>query len=172
MAGAPDEGMSRLPITEMAPLLRNTLAACIPELQRCCSDPWTVIGSAAAWLAGARVEVADLDVLTSERDARSLIGQWQARLLVADKLEDADRFRSRFARFTFPFPVEIMGGLEVATPGGWRPVRIDDVRVVEVDGLGVPIPAVDEQIRWLECFGRPKDLLRAKILGNLQGALA
>ncbi|HET6805244.1 MAG TPA: hypothetical protein VFH59_07380 [Frateuria sp.] len=151
-----------------AATLRHTLAACVPDLQRHCSDPWIVIGSAAALLVGAPVDVADLDVLTSVGDARSLIGHWQGRLLATDGLKDADRFRSHFARFAFPHPVEVMGGLEVATPEGWRPVRIGAIRMVEVDGLDVPVPTIQEQVRLLEWFDRPKDRLRAETLKNLK----
>jgi len=172
MAGAPPPDMSLLPISDMGARLRSTLAACVPELQRHCVDPWVVIGSAAAWLVGAHVEVADLDVLTSTRDARSLAGHWRACALAADKLEGADRFRSHFARFRFGLPVEVMGDLEVMTPAGWTPVRIDASRIVEVDGLGVPVPTVGEQIRLLECFDRPKDRLRIGLLKSLEGTVA
>ena len=164
--------MSRRPISEMAPTLRSTLAVCVPELQRRCADPWVVIGSAAAWLVGAQVEVADLDVLTSASDARFLADHWRGRALAADKLEGADRFRSHFARFEFPLSVEVMGDLEVATPGGWKPVRVGATRMVEVDGFDVPVPTVEEQIRLLECFGRPKDRLRAGLLKGLEGTFS
>jgi hypothetical protein len=172
MAGTSGEGMSLFPTLEVAPSLRQTLAACVPELQRRCADSWVVIGSAAAHLAGAQVEVADLDVLTSTRDAQSLIDHWHGRLLATDTPVDADRFRSRFARFEFPLPVEIMGDLEVATPDGWRPVRVGEIRRVEIDGLNVPVPTIAEQIRLLEGFGRPKDSQRAGLLKRLQGTLA
>jgi hypothetical protein len=172
MAVPPGEGMSLRPAIELATSLRHTLAACVPDLQRCCVDSWVVIGSSAACLAGARVEVADLDVLTSARDARSLIDHWHGRLLAVDAPVDVDRFRSRFARFEFPLPVEVMGDLEVAAPDGWRPVRIGEIRTVEIDGLRVPIPTVAEQIRLLEWFGRPKDARRAELLKPLAGTLA
>ncbi|SEJ48596.1 hypothetical protein [Frateuria terrea] len=164
--------MNLFPTTGTAPLLGQTLAACVPELRRRCSDPWAVIGSAAAWLAGADVEVADVDVLTSARDARSLVRHWQGRLLDTAGLKDADRFRSHFARFDFPLPVEVMGDLEVARPEGWRRVHVGATTLVQIDRLSVPIPTLDEQLRLLECFGRPKDRLRAGLLTHLRDAPA
>ena len=161
--------MSLAPGARMAASLRRTLAACVPELQRHCVGPWVVIGSAAACLAGADVEVADLDVLTGINDARFLIDHWQARLLATETSKDADRFRSCFARFVFPLPLEIMGDLEVHSTGVWQPVRIGATRTVRIDGLDVPIPTIPEQIRLLECFGRPKDLHRVELLKELQG---
>jgi hypothetical protein len=152
----------------MDPSLKHTLIACMPELQRHCADPWVVIGSAAARLAGAEVTVADVDVLTSARDARALASHWQARLLATEAAKDADRFRSQFARFDFPVPVEVMGDLELASPDGWAAVRVEATRTVQIDGVGVPIPTLAEQLRLLEAFGRPKDRERAERLRRLR----
>jgi hypothetical protein len=153
---------------DTAAALRDVLAAVGPDLQRHCRDPWVVIGSAAACLAGADVTVADLDVLTSVRDADTLIGQWRARRDETHAPAGAERFRSRFARFLFPgLPVEVMGGLELCGEHGWAPVRIGAVVTCEVAGIAVPIPAVAEQVRILESFGRPKDHQRAAWLKHL-----
>jgi hypothetical protein len=152
--------------------LKRTLAACVPELRRHCLDPWVVIGSAAARLAGAEVTVADVDVLTSVRDARSLVGHWHARLLTTEASKDGDRFRSQFARFDFPVEVEVMGGLELASPDGWNAVRVGATVTVDIDGLAVPVPALAEQVRLLESFDRPKDRERAARLRRLGGHAA
>lgn len=164
--------MSQAQSAGTAASLRRTLAACVPELQRCCADPWVVIGSAAAWLAGAEVTVADVDVLTSVRDARAMIDHWQDRWLGTDNPKDGDRFRSHFARFDFPVPVEVMGGLELASPGGWKAVHVEAVRPIAIDGTSVPVPTLAEQRRLLESFGRPKDRERVERLKQLEGSRA
>lgn len=149
-------------------ILHRALVAVVPELHRCCRDSWTLIGSAAARLAGAEVVVADLDVLTTRRDAEALIDQWQGQLDKAHAPAGADRFRSHFARFRFTdLPLEIMGGLELFGANGWEPVQVGKTMTVEVAGLHVPIPVVTEQVRVLESFGRPKDLQRAALLKSL-----
>lgn len=172
MAGPPGEGMSPPQPACTAASLRRTLAACVPELQRHCADPWLVIGSAAAWLAGADVTVADVDVLTSVRDAGMMIDHWQARLLGTDGQKDGDRFRSRFARFDFPVPVEIMGGLELASPDGWKAVHVEAIQSIRIGGASVPFPTIAEQIRLFESFGRPKDKERVERLKQLGGSRA
>ena len=153
---------------DTAAALREVLIASVPDLHRYCRDPWTLIGSGAAWLVGARVTVADLDVLTSTRDAETLIDHWRMRLDATTSAAGAERFRSRFGRFVFPgLAVEIMGGLEVADEAGWEPVRVGEIMTVDVAGMRVPIPPVEEQIRVLESFGRPKDRQRAALLKSL-----
>jgi hypothetical protein len=153
---------------DIAAIVRRQLVEVVPDLHRHCRDRWVVIGSGAAWLAGANVTVADLDVLTSRRDADALIDHWQARLQTLQASAGAERFRSRFARFGFSgLAVEVMGGLEVFGEAGWEPVRVTDIVLVDVAGLGVPVPSVTEKIRMLESFGRPKDLQRAARLKSL-----
>lgn len=153
-----------------AAALHEALVASVPDLHRHCRDPWAVVGSGAAWLAGAKVTVADLDVLASARDAEMLIGHWRTRLDTTAVLAGAERFRSRFARFVFPgLAVEIMGGLEVSGDRGWTPVTVGEIITVDIVGMRVPIPIVPEQIRVLESFGRPKDRQRAALLKRLCG---
>jgi hypothetical protein len=77
----------------------------------------------------------------------------------------AERFRSHFARFRFPgLPVEVMGGLELNQGDGWKPVEAGRLTLAGLNGLAVPMPSVEDQIRILESFGRDKDLARAKSL--------
>lgn len=150
------------------PALREVLAASVPLLQMHCRDPWVVIGSAACALAGAEVNVADLDLLTSTDDAERLIALWPSRLDGAYVPAGADRFRSRFARFLFPgMPLEVMGDLQRHDIDGWQPVQVHDTVHAMVADLAVPIPSPHEQIRILKSFGRPKDLARAELLRAL-----
>lgn len=150
--------------------MHDALGAIVPDLRSCCRDPWALIGSGAAWLAGADVSVADLDVLTSSRDAAAMIERWHGQLQTTLPSTGAERFRSRFARFDFPgLAVEVMGGLEVAGHNGWEPVTLTDIVRVDVAGEDVCIPSVAEQIRVLKRFGRPKDLQRARLLKRLCG---
>ncbi len=168
MAGAAHTVMNATADIDTTATLHEALVASVPDLYRHCRDPWTVIGSAAAWLAGAKVTVADLDVLTSARDAEAMIRHWRVRLDTTTAAAGGERFRSRFARFVFAgLAVEIMGGLEVSDGSGWAPVAVGEIVTVDVAGVRVPIPAVHEQIRVLESFGRPKDRQRAALLKPL-----
>ncbi|WP_404547948.1 nucleotidyltransferase family protein [Dyella jejuensis] len=155
-------------MTQVSHALGEAIAASVPALHAYCRDPWVVVGSAAAALAGAAVEVADVDVLASSADAERLMALWQSLRDTRFVPAGAERFRSRFARFHFPgLPVEVMGDLQLRGSQGWQPVQVKEIVQVAVAGVPVPIPARGEQIRMLESFGRPKDLLRIQRLRAL-----
>ncbi|MGB3747462.1 MAG: hypothetical protein WA961_04630 [Rhodanobacter sp.] len=155
-------------MSHLSPALYATLADVVPDLHVHCVDPWCLIGSVAALLLGAEVEAADVDVLTSRTDAETLMAQWAPRRDLAFTPADADRFRSHFARFRFPgAPVEVMGGLELHVDDRWQPVVPGKLVLAGMNGLAVPVPSVEEQIRLCESFGRPKDLRRVALLEPL-----
>ena len=159
--------MSLFSIYEVAAPLRHTLAACVPDLHRHCVDPWVVIGSASIYLADHTLPVADLDVLTSTRDAHALRALWHDKRLPTEQAAGGERFRSYFARYAFPgVPVEVMGDLEVNDGTQWRRVRVEETRMAQIDGLVIPIPSHAEQLRLLRLFGRDKDLQRADWLAT------
>lgn len=150
--------------------LHTAFRSAIPDLHRYCRDSWTLIGSAAAWLLGADVVVADVDVLTTVRDAQMLRERWLSRASSDFVPADAKRFRSDFGRYDFAgLPFEVMGGLEVAGKNGWESVAVGEIVSVNVFGLMINIPSGAEQIRILNTFGRPKDLQRSTLLESLTG---
>lgn len=152
-------------MSHIPPALFVALAELVPELHVRCVEPWCLIGSAAARLLGAEVDVVDIDVLVSRADADTLAALWADRRDATHAPADADRFRSRFARFRFPgLPVEVMGGLELDQGDGWQPVSPGRLLLIGVQGMAVPVPSAEDQIRLFESFGREKDLLRAKLL--------
>ncbi|WP_199098665.1 hypothetical protein [Dyella sp. ASV21] len=152
-------------MSHVTPALYATLAEIVPELHVHCLDPWCVIGSAAALLMGADVSVADVDVLTSRDDAERLRVLWADRREATHEPVGADRFRSHFARFRFPgLPVEVMGGLELNQGNGWTPVSAGRLTLMGLNGLAVPVPSLQDQIRILDSFGREKDHARAYAL--------
>jgi hypothetical protein len=156
-------------MSHLSPALYATLADVVPDLHVHCVDPWCLIGSAAALVLGAEVSVADVDVLTSRADADTLMQVWAQQREPAFAPPDGDRFRSHFARFRFPgAPVEVMGGLELRLDGRWQPVAPGKLVLAGVNGLAVPVPCIDDQIRLLESFGREKDLRRAAVLRALR----
>ena len=155
-------------MSHLSPALYATLADVVPDLHVHCVDPWCLIGSTAALLLGAEVEAADVDVLTSRADAETLMGVWAQRREAGFAPPDGHRFRSHFARFRFPgAPVEVMGALELHVDDRWQPVLPGKLVLAGVNGLAVPVPSVEDQVRLCESFGRPKDLRRAALLKRL-----
>jgi hypothetical protein len=152
-------------MSHVPPALYATLAEIVPDLHVHCSAPWCLIGSAAALLLGAEVSVADVDVLTTHADADALMARWAERRESVSALAGGQLFRSHFARFRFPgVPVEVMGALELHTEDGWLAVRPGRLVLAGLNGLAVPVPYVDDQLRLFESFGREKDLRRAAAL--------
>jgi hypothetical protein len=142
--------------------LEDALAAVDAALSKT-KDIWWVIGSAAAWLAGAEVlDVADIDILVSERDAATLRASWGAD---AASREQSPLFRSQvfFRSEQFPMPVEVMAGFEIFTDGKWR--RLQPRSRVRFKGLFAP--SVAEQMEILALMDRPKDALRREALRRL-----
>jgi hypothetical protein len=156
-------------MSHIPPALFVALAEAVPELHVHCAEPWCLIGSAAARLLGAEVDVADVDVLVSRADAEVLASHWADRRDAGYAPVDGGRFRSHFARFRFPgMPVEVMGGLEHDAGEGWRAVSPGRLVLAGLQGLAVPVPSLDDQIRVLESFGRDKDRVRAAALRQLR----
>ena len=158
-------------MSHLSPALYATLAEIVPDLHVHCVDPWCLIGSTAALLLGAQTGAADVDVLTSRADAEALMTQWASRRESAFVPDDSDRFRSHFARFRFPgAPVEVMGDLEFHAGARWQAVLPGRLVLVGVNGLAVPVPSIDDQIRLFKSFGREKDMRRADALRALTAA--
>jgi hypothetical protein len=147
--------------------VRAALAVLAPELDAFCVDPWYVIGSAALALHGVALMPADIDLLTSWRDAEAAMRHWADRRERSYAPADDHRFRSHFARFRFsPLPVEVMGELEVHGASGWQPLRVAAWLDMGGDGVCLRVLTTDELQRILHGFGRPKDLQRAALLAR------
>ena len=146
------------------PALQTTLMA-VADRVAAAQDPWWIIASAAAALHGAAVEVADVDLLMSVRDAR--------RILATAGVEAAEGARSeRFHSQVFgrirglPLDLEIMADFSVCADGAWRRVVPTTREVVVVGGTTLFIPGKAELQSLLRMIGRPKDLLRASLLDH------
>lgn len=149
----------------MTPALAETLAR-VAEAASDTKDPWWIIGSAAVVLHGRDIpHVKDVDLLMSARDAETLLRRVGERPKAG---EANNRFRSLvFGCWTQPpIPVEVMGGFSIATPAGWRDVTLSTREAVTVGGARVFVPSVEELVRLLHSFGRPKDVERARLLGS------
>jgi hypothetical protein len=149
----------------MSPALVASLEA-LPAMMAEARDPWWVIASAAMALHGAAVSVADIDLLTSDRDGRHLADRHDFRPLAA---APSPRFRSSiFARhLATPVPIELMAGFHIHRDGGWHPLRPTARLFLPAGRARIPVPSVAELIEHCGWFGRPKDAQRAAILQRL-----
>ena len=127
-------------------------------------DPWWIIGSAAVALHGAEVpDIKDVDLLMMALDAERILHHLGVESCPPTY---STLFRSSvFGTWSAPpLPVEIMGDLRLSTPAGWRPVRPETRVAVTVEGKRLFVPAAAELIALLRSFGRPKDLMRIRLL--------
>ena len=140
--------------------LEESLAR-VAELLRDAAEPWWIIGSTAVALHGGDPgEIRDVDLVVGHADANRYFSRLQ--LPNAATADDA-LFRSDlFARWSGPpVPVELMAGLKVNGPGGWRPLEIHSREEVR---SGLYAPSREELRAILTLFGRDKDLRRAAAL--------
>jgi hypothetical protein len=147
------------------PAFTPGLEATLAEVSRIAAelaDEWWVIGSAAIALTGVDIEVLDVDLLLSARDARALLDGWAAAKAAAD---DQDRFRSiRGVHTGTPIPIEVMGALEVKVEDRWVRVTPNTREAVDLAGGRIFIPDTADQLALLLMFRRPQDLVRAEML--------
>ena len=147
----------------LRPELRQSLAM-TAEATAQARDPWWIIGSAAVALHGADVpDIKDIDVLMTAADAEKVLRRLglPSRPPTSSTLFRSSAFGTWGAP---PLPVEIMGDFSLATSAGWRAVRPETREVVTVDGKRLFVPAAAELIALLRSFGRPKDLIRIRLL--------
>lgn len=128
-------------------------------------DEWFIFGSAASVLSGVRIEKTnDIDILTSERDAKLLKKLWHSRDLHIDS-KPSELFRSDFSRYRFDLiDIEICGNLEIYRNNKWQPVTIFDYETLAIGKLLIKIPTLHEQKNILQLFGREKDLEKIKLV--------
>ena len=152
------------------PQIAGPLAAALDVVAEGCAglaDPWWVFGSAGMALVGVPgLTPPDVDLIVSERDARTLLQRWDAAPLEAAA---SPLFRSAiFAKAQVaPLPIEIMAGFEAFSGGAWSPVIPATRQAIDWKGRYLFTPSAAEQAAICRRFGRPKDLARVALLDAL-----
>ena len=152
--------MAQLPTAAVRTLVR------VAEVLEAAQDDWWLIGGAAVALQGLAIEIADIDVLLSARDARQVIATLNIR---PNEGVAIDRVRSDiWARWTaLPLGVDLMAGLQIRTDDHWTRVEPATREAVAVEGRVIYVPARVELVAICRLFGRPKDLERAEGLARI-----
>jgi hypothetical protein len=152
--------MAQLPSAAVRTLVR--VAGVLEAVQ----DDWWLIGGAAVALQGLAIEIADIDILLSARDAGQVIAALNIR---ANEGVAIDRVRSDiWARWTaLPLGVDLMAGLQIRTGDHWTRVEPATREAVAVEGRAIYVPARVELVAICRLFGRPKDLERAEGLARI-----
>ena len=145
--------------------IMRTLAGVAKELGQVDED-WYVIGASSMLLSGIEIgETSDIDILTTPKGAEELKAALKEYIEPSPKTKDDWLFRSDFARFNMPLmDIEAMGGLQINNDGAWQDVAVNEYVTVNVNGLDVKVPTLDEIRKILLLFGREKDLRRLALL--------
>jgi hypothetical protein len=128
-------------------------------------DDCFIMGASALVLAGIDLDsTPDVDLLTSDSDAKRLIDFWSERKIDFQPTQP-ELFRSTYGRFEFSkMDIEVMGNLEINRDGAWTPLLVLDFFVRE--GSPWKIPTLIEQMRILQIFNRPKDSDRIALVNQ------
>ena len=143
--------MTRLPSG-----VAETLVRAAQELTLARDDWWLVGGAAVALHGVAAVEIADIDILLSPRDARRILA---ALNISRDEGGGVDRFRSDvFGRWTgLPLSIDLMAGLQVRTGEAWTRIEPATREAILVEGHPIYVPSRVELIRYLSaCSAGPR----------------
>lgn len=151
----------------MRDIIIQTLMDMRPTLQKL-HDDYYIIGGSALILQGVPLkQTHDIDIFCSTRDVDFLIKEWKNYYIPSPKMKDEGLFLSRFAQFQFPkMEVEAQGDLQVCKKGHWEALAIHSFRFIDLDGMQVKVPTLQEMIQILEFFGRTKDFLRIQEIKN------
>lgn len=148
-------------------LFDKTLEATLHELvpfMASCADPWCIFGGAALHLHGhGQRRAADIDILATTADCRTLATIWG---IGNDADGGTERFRSRavLRPNLGPIPVEIMGGFEIFAQSRWHEVEITEIQKVAAGAAIVPVASLADLCAILRLSGRRKDHERLALI--------
>lgn len=129
-------------------------------------DDYFLIGSGALVMSGVPLEeVADIDLLTTQKSAGILRKKWADKIMEGFRPSHADLFRSDFTRYDFgEIQVEVMGNLQINKGSHWVPLVVHRFQFINISGCKIKLPTLKEQFRIFKFFGRPKDLKKAALI--------
>ncbi len=151
-------------MTNIRTRISTVLQEAYPALSQL-HDDFFIIGSSALNLCGIEVDTADIDILLSKRDSVFLQNAWADKHIKDHVTQNDHLFHSDLSRFNFgELDIEIMPELEVNKDGTWMPLRIHDYLTLDLDGMQIKLPTLEEQKRIFYFFGREKDLKKIKLI--------
>jgi len=128
------------------PAWRSVLVRVVRGMQDA-GIPCKVIAGASATLHGVPLKVKDIDIETDVAGVYRCAELFAAQLLGPVTHSDNGVYRSHFARFNFDgVDVEIMGDLHRREGDGWVPTMSLTETTVELDGVSMGVPWLEEEL--------------------------
>jgi SAM-dependent methyltransferase len=107
---------------------------------------YKVVGGAALALHGVLVPVNDVDIETTPEGAYRFQSLFASQVLEPVRLCASETYRSHFGRFDFDgLIVEVMGDLCRRQGSQWVPTMTTTLSTVELDGVPIPVPWLEEE---------------------------
>lgn len=107
---------------------------------------YAVVGGTAVALHGVPLPVKDLDLMMSAGDAYRFQALFADRVVEPVALRESERYRSHLGRFDFDgLIVEVMSDLHWREATGWVPVSLATETAVDLDGVPVLVPSLEEE---------------------------
>ena len=105
----------------------------------------TVVGGTGLALRGLPVPVNDIDLEMAVEDTYRFEALFPENLVESVALQENAQYRSHFGRFDFDgIQVEVMGGLQFRKDGDWKPSFLLTEATVDLDGIPVRVPELEE----------------------------
>jgi len=121
---------------------------------------WVLAGSVSLALQGVNVEPNDIDILTDEKGAFEINRILKDYEIKPVRFRCSKVFQSYFGEFEIEgVKVEVMGDLREFVEGEWRSLshRLSTPRIIEVEGIRLPVSQLEDQLRSYQALGRRKD---------------
>ena len=121
---------------------------------------WVLAGSVSLALQGVDVKPNDIDILTDEKGALEINRILKDYEVKPVRFRRSKAFQSYFGEFEIEgVKVEVMGDLREFVEGEWRSLshRLSTPRIIEVEGIRLPVSRLEDQLRSYRMLGRRKD---------------
>ncbi len=126
---------------------------------------WVLGGSTSLALQGVDISPKDIDILTDKDGAfeiNKLLKEYEVKPV---EFKTSDLFESFFGEFRIlNVKVEVMGNLREKHGSQWVSLstRLKSVKLIEMNGMEIPVSSLHEQKRAYEELGRKKDAIRVR----------
>jgi hypothetical protein len=133
---------------------------------------WVLAGSLSLALQGLEIEPNDIDILTNQLGAlkiNSILKKYEIKKVKYSETEKAVSF---FGVFEIEdVKVEVMGDYKEKQGIRWVSFskRLENPKVIEVDGIKIPVSSMKDQLRSYRRSKRPQDVEKVKKILQFKG---
>lgn len=121
---------------------------------------WVLVGSTSLALQGVKIKPKDIDILTNKEGVFKINKLFKKYEVKPTKFGRSEFFESYIGEFKLKgIKVEVMGNLKEKVDKKWIPLskRLVSPKVIEVEGVRIPVSPLFEQLKSYERVGRKKD---------------